>query len=211
MGFKKKNNDKKFPDSLKRTRVKLKICGMKYPKNIQSVAKLQADYLGFIFYDKSPRFFEGDIPEISKDIKRTGVFVDAPVENVLEKVKEYNLQAVQLHGQESPDYCNELSNNLSFLHPPCQEQDEAGRQESVEIIKAFSIKNRFDFEVLEPYEEVCDYYLFDTKGKLPGGNGYTFDWSVLKNYPSKKPFFLSGGIGSEEVENILSFLQKKES
>ena len=72
----------------------------------------------------------------------------------------------------------------------------------VEIIKVFSILDTFDFEVLKPFEAVCDYFLFDTKGKLPGGNGTTFDWKVLEKYPSNKPFFLSGGIGIEEIEDV---------
>jgi phosphoribosylanthranilate isomerase len=80
----------------------------------------------------------------------------------------------------------------------------------IEIIKVFSIKNEFNFDVLKPYEDVCDYYLFDTKGKFPGGNGYTFNWNVLNNYPSTKPYFLSGGIGINEIENIKAF-QKSEA
>ncbi|HBK70580.1 MAG TPA: N-(5'-phosphoribosyl)anthranilate isomerase, partial [Flavobacteriaceae bacterium] len=84
-------------------------------------------------------------------------------------------------------------------------------QSDVKIIKVFSIKDEFDFSVLKPYESVCDYFLFDTKGKNPGGNGYTFNWEVLKNYPSTKPYFLSGGIGLDEVESILSFLRRQES
>ena len=84
-------------------------------------------------------------------------------------------------------------------------------EESFEIIKVFSIKDDFNFEKLKPYEEICDYYLFDTKGKLPGGNGYAFNWKVLKNYPSTKPYFLSGGIGLNEIEDVLSFLRRQES
>lgn len=164
---------------------------MKYPENIQDVAKLQPDYLGFIFYEKSSRFFDGDIPKIDKSIKKTGVFVDATLAYILEKVSKYDLQAVQLHGNESPEYCLKLMQQIG----------------GVEIIKVFSIKDSFDFGVLEQYEAVCDYFLFDTKGKLPGGNGYAFDWRILANYPSKKPFFLSGGIGLEEQENLMSFLR----
>ena len=218
MGFKKKNNEKKLPDPLQRAGVRLKICGMKYPENIASVAALKPDYMGFIFYEQSLRNFEGDIPEISKNIKRTGVFVNAPIAYILDKIQRYNLHAVQLHGQESADYCEELKRHYEeqsdqvISSKKMQPHNTRDRNDDLlEIIKAFSIKDRFEFEVLKPYEKVCDYYLFDTKGKLPGGNGYTFDWSVLNEYPSKKPFFLSGGIGSEAVENILSFLQKKES
>lgn len=174
--------------------MKLKVCGMKYKKNIIEITAVQPDYMGFIFYEKSARFLNNDIPEISKNIKKTGVFVDASLDYIIEQVKKYNLHAVQLHGYESPKFCYNLRNyNLgSTSHP-------------LEIIKVFSIKDTFDFNVLEPYELNCDYFLFDTKGKLPGGNGYTFNWSVLENYPSVKPYFLSGGIGLDEIEKIKEF------
>ncbi len=175
--------------------IRLKVCGMKYQDNITEVAALQPDYLGFIFHEESPRNFEGFIPEFSKQIKKVGVFVNASIEYIVEKIKEHDLQAIQLHGHESREYCKQLK---KFCHSERSE-------ESLEIIKVFSIKDEFDFSVLKPYEELCDYYLFDTKGKLPGGNGYTFNWSVLKDYPSTKPFFLSGGIGLEEIDKIKEF------
>lgn len=175
--------------------MKLKVCGMKYQKNILEVAQLNPDYLGFIFYNDSPRNFSGIIPEISKEIKRIGVFVNSSMNIVIEKIKAYHLDMVQLHGQESPEFCLELKNNMP----------------SIEIIKVFSIKNKFNFELLKPFESNCDYYLFDTKGELPGGNGYAFDWTVLANYPSSKPFFLSGGIGPDQMERIKSFFQSESS
>ena len=164
--------------------MKLKICGMKYSENIQKVATLLPDYLGFIFYEKSPRFFNGKLPELSKSIQKVGVFVNASISDILQKIKEYNLQVVQLHGNESPEICE----ILKIINIP--------------VIKVFSVDDSFDFEAIQPYENVCDYFLFDTKGKNPGGNGTTFNWQILKNYPSKKPFFLSGGIGLEEIEAI---------
>ncbi|MGB6152213.1 MAG: phosphoribosylanthranilate isomerase, partial [Pricia sp.] len=82
---------------------------------------------------------------------------------------------------------------------------------NLKIIKVFSVKDSFDFSILKPYEEVCDYYLFDTKGKLPGGNGYTFDWSLLKDYPSTKPYFLSGGIGLEDAKALKEFSQRPQA
>lgn len=179
--------------------MKLKVCGMKYQKNMIEVAKLQPDYLGFIFHEKSTRFFEGNIPELHKSIKKVGVFVNSSLNDILEKVKKHNLDAVQLHGEESPDFCQQCHTEL------------VSTSHKIEIIKVFSIKDDFDFENLKPYESVCDYFLFDTKGKLPGGNGYTFNWNVLKKYPSTKPYFLSGGIGLEEMESVLSFLRRQES
>jgi phosphoribosylanthranilate isomerase len=171
--------------------MKLKICGMKYPENIMEVAALQPDYLGFIFWEKSSRYFDGQIPELPKSIKKTGVFVDESIAIIIEKIIKNNLQAVQLHGKESADFCLNLRSEFDRLN-----------LNKIEIIKVFSVADDFDFERLKPFESLCDYFLFDTKGKLPGGNGTTFDWNVLKNYPSSKPFFLSGGIGLEESENV---------
>lgn len=173
---------------------------MKYQDNINQVAALQPDYLGFIFYEKSSRFFEGVIPKLPKTIKKVGVFVNASLEFILNKIETHQLNVIQLHGQETPEFCNELRH---------AELDSASHP--IKIIKVFSIKDHFDFSVLQPFENICDYFLFDTKGKLPGGNGYTFNWDVLKNYPSTTPYFLSGGIGLDEVDIIQSFLQKKES
>lgn len=208
-----KNIVQSIPSLSERAGVRLKVCGMKYPDNIKEVATLQPDYLGFIFYGKSARYFDSVIPNLPKSIKKTGVFVDADLEDVIEKIKKYQLQAVQLHGNESPKYCNTLRKRHSEFISESHHGNLKHVQidESFEIIKVFSIKNDFNFDLLKPYESVCDYYLFDTKGKLPGGNGFTFDWNVLNNYPSTKPFFLSGGIGLNEVESVLSFLRRPES
>ncbi|WP_092468515.1 phosphoribosylanthranilate isomerase [Winogradskyella thalassocola] len=165
--------------------MKLKVCGMKYKENLEGVANLRPDYLGFIFYKKSARHFDSNIPELPRSIKKVGVFVDEELEIVKDTIKKFNLQAVQLHGHESPEYCATIN--------------------TVEVIKVFSIKDEFNFDVLQPFEDVCDYFLFDTKGKLPGGNGYTFNWNVLEQYPSTKPYFLSGGIGLHEIEKIKGF------
>ena len=172
--------------------MKLKICGMKYPKNIIEVGALLPDYMGFIFWEDSARYFDGIIPTLPKSIQKVGVFVDATAEEILEKIEKYDLQVVQLHGNESVKFCENLKNKIGS---------------TIEIIKVFSVNDAFDFEVLTPFEGVCDYFLFDTKGKLPGGNGTTFDWKVLEKYPSTKPFFLSGGIGIEELEQVKQVLK----
>ncbi len=172
--------------------MKLKICGMKYPDNILEVGALLPDYMGFIFWEQSARYFEGELPNLPKSIKKTGVFVNANREEIAAKATKYDLQAVQLHGHESVAFCQELKEQLG---------------NGIEIIKVFSVADDFDFNQLNPFETVCDYFLFDTKGKLPGGNGTTFDWKVLANYPSQKPFFLSGGIGSEEIDLVNEILQ----
>ncbi|MBA4276354.1 phosphoribosylanthranilate isomerase [Flavobacterium sp.] len=172
--------------------MKLKICGMKYPENILEVGALLPDYMGFIFWEKSARYFDGVIPELPKSIKKVGVFVNATLEEILKKIEKHDLQAVQLHGEESVEFCETLKKKIP---------------KEMEVIKVFSILDTFDFQVLKPFESVCDYFLFDTKGKLPGGNGTTFDWKVLEKYPSSKPFFLSGGIGIEEMEAVNEILK----
>jgi phosphoribosylanthranilate isomerase len=172
--------------------MKLKICGMKYPDNILEVASLLPDYMGFIFWEKSARHFDGSIPKLPQSIKKVGVFVNETVETMVEKIVQHDLQAVQLHGHESVAFCEALKKSVS---------------KEIEIIKVFSILDIFDFGVLKPFEPYCDFFLFDTKGKLPGGNGTTFDWKVLEQYPSSKPFFLSGGIGLDEMDAVQEILK----
>jgi phosphoribosylanthranilate isomerase len=172
--------------------MKIKICGMKYPENILEVAALLPDYMGFIFWEKSARYFDSVIPQLPKSIHKVGVFVNESIDIVINKVVLHDLQVVQLHGKESVVFCAELKNRLP---------------KEIEIIKVFSIIDSFDFETIKPFETLCDYFLFDTKGKLPGGNGSTFDWTVLEKYPSTKPFFLSGGIGLEEMAAVNEILK----
>ncbi len=174
--------------------MKLKVCGMKYQENMKNVASLLPDYLGFIFYDKSPRNFNTEIPELPESIKKTGVFVDASIDFIIEKVGQHKFKAVQLHGNETAEYCKDLKSRLEHYIEP------------VEVWKVFSIKDTFDFNRLSPYENVVDYFLFDTKGKEKGGNGYTFNWNVLKEYTSATPFILSGGIGIDEINNVKAIL-----
>lgn len=183
--------------------MKLKVCGMKY--NPEEVAALQPDYLGFIFWERSKRFFEGQLPQLPRQTKKVGVFVDALIPDILENIRLYDLDAAQLHGSESVSYCHELKEIISKT-TSSRKSTMRLAPSKIELIKVFSIKNEFDFSVLASYDEVCDYFLFDTKGKLPGGNGYTFDWSVLMDYPSTKPYFLSGGIGPENAGELLEFL-----
>jgi len=165
-------------------RARIKVCGMKH--NVAEVATLLPDYLGFIFYDKSPRNFEGPIPKIPSAIKKVGVFVNEKIDSVIETATIHKLDIIQLHGEESPEYCGELSDLTSNL----------------EIWKVFSIGETFNFDLVKPYENIVDKYLFDSKGKNKGGNGITFNWQILQQYPSKKPMILSGGIGVEEIDSI---------
>jgi len=170
--------------------VKLKICGMRFPENIIEISLLQPDFLGFIFYPKSIRYYDlKNIPDLPKNIQKVGVFVDASIEFIHEKINKYSLDFVQLHGNESAAFCSNI------------------KELPVKIIKAFSIDSSFDFAPLNTYENHVDYFLFDTKGKLPGGNGIGFDWQLLANYKLNKPYFLSGGIGLADISKINDFLE----
>ena len=170
--------------------VKLKICGMKYPENIKEISTLNPDYLGFIFWEKSSRNMTLDsIPKLLETTKKVGVFVDASIQEIAAKINQYQLEIIQLHGNESVIYCK----NVKKL--------------GVEVIKVFSIEDKFDFTTIKEYVLFVDYFLFDTKGKLPGGNGITFDWKIVENYPYEKTFFLSGGIGKTEVDAIKDFFK----
>ena len=161
---------------------------MRAPDNIAALSDLAPDYMGFIFWKHSKRFVTTPTPDLPATIKKTGVFVDADPAYISATAKQHQLQALQLHGDESPDFCQKLQDL------------------GLEIIKAFAVDTSFDFSVLKTYETVCDYFLFDTKGRLPGGNGSRFDWSVLQYYPSTKPFFLSGGIGTGDHNAIASII-----
>lgn len=186
-------NKDEMPITKSLAELKLKVCGMN--KNTAEVATLKPDYLGFIFWKPSKRYSEKALPLIPHSVKKVGVFVDERVLIIAEKVKEYGLLLVQLHGEESPAFCDQLKKQIPHI----------------KIVKVFSMKDDFDFAQLKHFEDVCDFYLFDTKGKLPGGNGYAFNWEVLKNYRSTKPYFLSGGIGLEEIDSIKEFMKRPEA
>ena len=163
--------------------MKLKVCGMKYSQNITEIENLFPDLMGFIFYEKSKRFF--NLPEINLNnkVKRVGVFVNENIQEIKNKIKKYKLDYVQLHGEENVNFCHSL-------------------KPFVKIIKVFKIDYNFNFKKTEEFEEVCDYFLFDTKSQLHGGSGKKFDWNLLKNYNCKKDFFLSGGIDISDIEEI---------
>jgi phosphoribosylanthranilate isomerase len=155
--------------------VKLKICGMKLPENIQSVITLKPDYLGFIFFRESKRFVDGLTPSFVKNlpagIRRTGVFVNEELNRVAQLAVLYGLNAVQLHGEEPAKYCIALKGLLA----------DAG----IELIKAFGVDEHFDFNSVNAYASVVDYFLFDTQTPDHGGSGKTFNWSLLNNYIAK--------------------------
>ena len=172
--------------------IAIKICGMRDAENIAAVASLCPQYIGFIFYPKSPRFVgeSFDIPvNLPASIKRVGVFVNESDAVIIAKGKALKLDFVQLHGNESPAQCDAL------------------KATGLGVIKVFSIDDEFNFELTKPYREVVDYFLFDTKGKYYGGNAKTFNWENLDAYDQEVPFFLSGGLSPENV-NTLGEIQK---
>lgn len=170
---------------------------MREPDNIRKVAALGVDWMGFIFYAKSPRWYgaigkelllaEDTIPHIPQSVKKVGVFVNSPLEEVMKTVSQYKLDYVQLHGNESPDDCHML------------------QKRGYSLIKAFSVATVEDLEHTADYEERVDYFLFDTKCKGFGGSGHQFDWSVLAAYEGQTPFILSGGIRPDSVDAIIRF------
>ena len=167
--------------------MKLKVCGLRDDENIQAVLELQPDYIGFILWEPSPRFTER-VPEVSipASTKKVGVFVNAEPDYIRRMHDKFEFDFIQLHGNENPLYCAELA------------------REGLKLIKAFGIFDRFEFSLLEHYKQSCEAFLFDTKGKLPGGNGSTFNWNLLQKYETDVPYFLSGGISPQHA----SFLQE---
>jgi len=174
----------------------IKVCGITQFKQLQQLDALNIDYAGLIFYKDSPRYM-GDkitgkqIKDADFDIKKVGVFVNPTYSELLDAIDEYGLDIVQLHGNETPEMCEELSGE-------------------VEVIKAFRIAGDESInidEMVMPYDAACDFYLFDTAGLKEsfGGTGQQFDWSILKKAKIEKPFFLSGGIGPDDAQKVKAF------
>ncbi|MBN8650164.1 MAG: phosphoribosylanthranilate isomerase [Cytophagales bacterium] len=167
-----------------------KVCGMRAAANIEVVAAIQPQFMGFIFYKNSPRFV-GDqfqIPEnFPVGIKRVGVFVNETSDVILDLLRKHKLDFVQLHGDETPFYVRNL------------------KAKGVGIIKVFRVDADFDFSTTKEFETVSDYFLFDTKGKQYGGNAIKFDWKLLQKYTGSVPFFLSGGISVDDIQALTEF------
>ena len=174
----------------------IKVCGITQFKQLQQLEALNIDYAGLIFYKDSPRYM-GDkitgkqVKDADFDIKKVGVFVNPGYSELLDAIDEYGLDIVQLHGNETPEMCEELS-------------------AEVEVIKAFRIAGDESInidEMVMPYDAACDFYLFDTSGLKEsfGGTGQQFDWSILKKAKIEKPFFLSGGIGPDDAQKVKAF------
>ncbi|YCJ94352.1 MAG: bifunctional phosphoribosylanthranilate isomerase/tryptophan synthase subunit beta [Candidatus Karelsulcia muelleri] len=164
---------------------KLKICGLKYNNNISDIIDLFPDFIGFIFYDKSPRYVGSNfLAPNTIGISKVGVFVNEKEDNLLKISLKNNLDFVQLHGTENPDYCSNIS------------------KYGIKIIKSFGIDNDFSFEEISKYRNYVNYFLFDFKSTLYGGSGKKFSWEKIYDYNLKVPFFLSGGINSNDFDQI---------
>jgi phosphoribosylanthranilate isomerase len=169
--------------------MKIKVCGITRREDLLKLVEYQVDYAGFIFYEKSPRFAGSKLDprtiRETKEIKKVGVFVDAPLEQVRRTITDYGLDMVQLHGDETPGYCASID---------------------IPVVKAFRVRTNISWDAIEPYIAVTDYFLFDTDtGNAYGGTGIKFNWELLNSYPYEHPFFLSGGIGPEQLNELLEF------
>lgn len=165
----------------------VKVCGMREPENIRAVEALGIDLMGFIFWPGSSRYVGGKPAYLPENCRRVGVFVDAAPEEVREAVRDFRLDAVQLHGRETPAYIAALRESLPS---------------GVRLCKALAVKEAGDLEQASAFQDVCDALLFDTKGPLPGGNGAQFNWDVLRHYKGRLTYLLSGGIGPADEARV---------
>jgi phosphoribosylanthranilate isomerase len=171
--------------------MKIKVCGLRDAENIEAIAALKPDYMGFICYENSPRFIADMDAEVLKElpehISKTAVFVNETADHIEDLVARFGFDTIQLHGSESPEFCAQFKGWVT-------------------IIKAFGVDDNFNFDQLEAYQNSVDYFLFDTKTPVHGGSGQTFDWSILDKYTLDIPFFLSGGLS---LENLPAIKQKQ--
>ena len=186
----------------------IKVCGMRDSDNIREVCNLGIDWIGLIFWQRSPRNVtmipthagimpdraDGSYRQRHDKVKRVGVFVDDMPQNIITRIVSFQLDIVQLHGHESPTMISNLRRTVASDIRP-----------GLKIIKALSISTRDDVEQYRQYSNTADYFLFDTKTPLAGGSGLQFDWSVLDAYDGNVPFLLSGGIGPDDAQRIRQF------
>lgn len=174
---------------MSRSELIIKVCGMREEQNISDLEKLDIDWMGMIFWSGSKRYVSRPPSRLPQRVKKVGVFVDASLDDIRQHVNDYQLDIIQLHGHETPAF-------LEALKP-------------LTLIKAFNIADASDLEKTKAYEGIADYFLFDTKGKIVGGNGEKFDWTVLTAYEGSTPFLLSGGIGPDDVQKVKQFHHHK--
>ncbi len=175
--------------------MKLKVCGITQAEQLRQLDELDVDFAGLIFYAQSARYvlnkLKGkEVQNLKLSLKKVGVFVNASEEDIMTQLEQYRLDIIQLHGDETPSFCKHISNYVS-------------------VTKAFRITKRNEQNIdwmIKPYEEFCDFYLFDTNRKgAYGGTGEKFDWEILKDHKINKSFFLSGGIGANDIGKIKVF------
>ena len=174
---------------MSRSELIIKVCGMREEQNISDLEKLDIDWMGMIFWSGSKRYVSRPPSRLPQRLKKVGVFVDASLDDIRQHVSDYQLDIIQLHGHETPAF-------LEVLKP-------------LTLIKAFNIADASDLQKTKAYEGIADYFLFDTKGKIVGGNGEKFDWTVLTAYEGATPFLLSGGIGPDDVQEVKQFHHQK--
>lgn len=161
----------------------IKVCGLKDVQNLTDISQLNIDMVGYNFYKPSARYLDHVLPDIPANIKKVGVFVNASLDAIKLKTALHKLDYAQLHGDESLSFCKEVK---SFIP----------------VIKVFSIDDDFNPDILKDFD-FCDMFLFDTATKNFGGSGQKFNWNILYQYDIKIPFLLSGGIGPNDVDEIL--------
>ncbi|WP_113924494.1 phosphoribosylanthranilate isomerase [Cognataquiflexum aquatile] len=174
--------------------MKLKVCGMRESANVKNLlGQVQPDWMGLIFYPASPRFVDDIQADWIRDteIRKVGVFVDASLSDIADKVQKFGLSTVQLHGDESAEEVNKIKEKTGL-----------------EVFKVFSIDQKINWNKLEEYLPHVDYFLFDTFTNAYGGSGKTFNWEILLDYPFDKPFLLSGGLTIGHVEAIKDLKSK---
>ena len=168
--------------------MKVKVCGITNQTAI--IDSLGIDYIGHIFWEPSKRYVSPEQIALQPiNNKRVGVFVDDSIETVIKIAKKLSLKGVQLHANEDAKYIQQLKVELP----------------DTLIIKAVAIATTDDLFHLDRFDRWVDLFIFDTKGKLPGGNGAQFDWNILSNYKGTTPFLLSGGIGPGDINAIRNF------
>lgn len=176
--------------------MRIKVCGMTSTEQVLQLDEMGVEFAGFIFYPKSPRYVHKFMPKPEvkkikgKGINKVGVFVNAPVEEVLQAVDDCGLHLVQLHGDETPKYCEKIANYVG-------------------VVKAFRLREEDNvLWKVKDYLDIADMFLFDTEGAGYGGTGKQFDWNILRGLQIGKPFFLSGGIGPEDAEKLAQFAKE---